>query len=310
MTQHLLSQSAMAHLIWLKKNRFHGRITPHKHDGSITIVNMKTNDSGVFSLHILPHGSNRYYNIKVHGKNSHDDFEKRRVKVGESTTLDTYLDTDLCSETQCQDYDLQWWYSPIILQSFTWIARWQNNISKTDYNDHFKDTLQMDLRNGCLTLRNITTNHSGYYHLEKLKARQSENHSLYEVIVNDEVSRPSIHSFLSLSADTDTCTVECSVENGRDVTLFWYRGEERLNQTSSPDLSRVLSLPLEIKNQDGDTYSCVAENPVSNKTANLNKTELCPDPPSQKNTMIVVGSVIGSLFVICVICVLCQSQGK
>ena len=91
------------------------------------------------------------------------------------------------------------------------------------------------------------------------------------------MSGPAIsHSSLRLSANNVSCTVECSVKNGRDVTLTWYKGEERHNQTSSPDLSSNISLHLEMKDQDGNTYSCVAENPISNQTAKLNKTELCP----------------------------------
>ena len=90
------------------------------------------------------------------------------------------------------------------------------------------------------------------------------------------VSGPAISRFsLHLSANNVSCTVECSVKNGRDVTLTWYKGEERLNQTSSPDLSSNISLHLEM-DPDGDTYSCVAENPNSNQTAKLDKTELCP----------------------------------
>ncbi|XP_067115856.1 transmembrane and immunoglobulin domain-containing protein 1-like [Osmerus mordax] len=100
----------------------------------------------------------------------------------------------------------------------------------------------------------------------------------------DTVSGPAIsYSSLRLSANNVSCTLECSVKNGRDVTLSWYKGEERLYQTSSPDLSSNISLHLEMKDQDGDTYSCVAENPISNQTAKLHKTELCPGLPIPNN---------------------------
>ena len=104
--------------------------------------------------------------------------------MGETTTLETY--TNLCDESHCQDYNILWTYSPNILQIFTPIASWKNNISKTDYNDLFKDTLQVDLGTGSLTLRNIKHNQSGYYHVEVLKTRQPENNSLYDVIVYGE----------------------------------------------------------------------------------------------------------------------------
>ncbi|XP_038855852.1 natural killer cell receptor 2B4-like isoform X2 [Salvelinus namaycush] len=110
--------------------------------------------------------------------------------------------------------------------------------------------------------------------------------------------------FLDSSSEKGSCSVVCSVENRRDMTLSWYRGEKRLNQTSSPDLSTNLCFPLEIKLQDKDIYSCVVANPVSNQTTKLNIETLClqyvesdPNPI----TVIVIVLVIGLL--LCVYCI-------
>ncbi|KAA0712443.1 hypothetical protein E1301_Tti012956 [Triplophysa tibetana] len=67
----------------------------------------------------------------------------------------------------------------------------------------------------------------------------------------------------------------CSADNGADVSLSWFKNNERLNQTSSPDLNISLSLSLEIKERN-NTYYCVAANPVKNLTTQLNFQEHCP----------------------------------
>ncbi|KAF5890997.1 natural killer cell receptor 2B4-like isoform X3, partial [Clarias magur] len=76
---------------------------------------------------------------------------------------------------------------------------------------------------------------------------------------------------------TEVCFLLCTVENGEDVTLSWYRGTERLNISNNTDLSVNLSLTLQIHNQDinTNTYTCVSANPVSNKTASPSITQLC-----------------------------------
>ncbi|XP_062303861.1 uncharacterized protein LOC134008481 isoform X2 [Osmerus eperlanus] len=141
--------------------------------------------------------------------------------------------------------------------------------------ERFTDRLQLDLQTGSLTVRNISLHDAGVYQLQTGGDKLA--HQTFTLSVYDMVSGPAIsYSYLRLSANNISCTVECSVKNGRDVTLTWYKGEERLNQTSSPDLSSNISLHLEMKDQDGDTYSCVAENPISNQTDKLHKTELCP----------------------------------
>ncbi|KAL7841714.1 hypothetical protein SRHO_G00254050 [Serrasalmus rhombeus] len=67
----------------------------------------------------------------------------------------------------------------------------------------------------------------------------------------------------------------CSVENGKDVSLAWYEEKERISNISSSDSSERLYLPLNKTNPDCSAYTCVAANPVSNQTTQLDITELC-----------------------------------
>jgi hypothetical protein len=86
--------------------------------------------------------------------------------------------------------------------------------------------------------------------------------NLFVFFLPDSVSKPQV-----TECDSSSCSVVCSVDNEKEVTLTLYRGEEILNQTSSPDLITDLSLHLEVEGKNyNSTYSCVASNPVSNET--------------------------------------------
>uniref|UniRef100_A0A8C7MGW7 Ig-like domain-containing protein n=1 Tax=Oncorhynchus kisutch TaxID=8019 RepID=A0A8C7MGW7_ONCKI len=132
----------------------------------------------------------------------------------------------------------------------------------------FPDRLQLDTDTGSLSIRDLTLNNSGVYQLDIFNTHKTSQR--FYLTVYGEYLVLYITVF-----QKGSCSVVCSVENRRDMTLSWYRGEKRLNQTSSPDLSTNLSLPLEIKLQDNNIYSCVAANPVSNQTTKLNIETLC-----------------------------------
>ncbi|XP_060744242.1 CD48 antigen-like [Tachysurus vachellii] len=160
----------------------------------------------------------------------------------------------------------------------------------TDISERFKERLQLDRISGALTIRNISRTDSGVYSLQVMNGStlsRTFNVSVYApvstpVIINERGKR-SVFS-------TESCFLLCSVENGEDVKLSWYRENERISITNNTDLSVPLNLSLQIQHNVTNTYSCVSANPVSNKTTSLNITQLCDvsdDPPSSLHPVLI-----------------------
>ncbi|XP_062384631.1 signaling lymphocytic activation molecule-like isoform X2 [Sardina pilchardus] len=173
--------------------------------------------------------------------------------------------------------------SMIILWSFITtdndlhIAQLYNDDAKIMPTDQFRNRLHLDRHTGSLTVTDIAFMDSGLY---KLNIRETQNsYKEFDVIVYGDVGEPMVTVYHSKTKLDRNCSVECSVENGREVTLSWYRGNDLLNQTSSPDLNMTLRVPLEVERHDNSIYSCVAANPVSNQTIFLNITATCSGPP-------------------------------
>ncbi|XP_060773210.1 uncharacterized protein LOC132883514 [Neoarius graeffei] len=78
-------------------------------------------------------------------------------------------------------------------------------------------------------------------------------------------------------SSTEPCFLLCSVENGEDVKLSWYRENERISITNNTDLSVPLNLTLQIQHPENNrnSYICVSANPAINKTTSLNIAQLC-----------------------------------
>ncbi|XP_038854942.1 uncharacterized protein LOC120052181 [Salvelinus namaycush] len=197
----------------------------------------------------------------------------------QSVTLHTGL-------TGLQADKIFWFFGPVIPNTSIVESQVIRGENITEFKGRFPDRLQLDRQTGSLTIRNLTLSNSGVYQIDIFnthKTSQRFYRTVYALVPLPQV-RKIPGDFLDSSSGKGSCSVVCSVENRRDMTLSWYRGEKRLNQTSSPDLSTNLALPLEIKLQDKDIYSCVAANPVSNQTTKLNIETLCLQFITQLNS--------------------------
>ncbi|XP_071024629.1 SLAM family member 5-like isoform X1 [Oncorhynchus clarkii lewisi] len=160
----------------------------------------------------------------------------------------------------------------------------------------FENRLHLNNVTRYFTLSDLQIDDAGVYTVENTD--EEKKRKTFELTVYNVVSKPQV-----TECNSSSCSVVCSVDNEKEVTLTLYRGEEILNQTSSPDLTTDLSLHLEIEGKNyNSTYSCVASNPVSNETVLVPK---CCSEDGRANDADSDGMTLGT--VIAVTCVLVAS---
>ncbi|XP_047671879.1 signaling lymphocytic activation molecule-like [Tachysurus fulvidraco] len=173
-----------------------------------------------------------------------------------------------------RDAHIVWFYGPEKAKKKILNSQVFKGEIVTDISERFKERLQLDRISGALTIRNISRTDSGVYLLHVITEHLSFR--TFSVSVYAPVSTPVINRRGNRSViSTESCFLLCSVENGEDVKLSWYRENERISITNNTDLSVPLKLQLQIQHNDINTYICVSANPVSNKTTSLIITQLC-----------------------------------
>ncbi|XP_059425164.1 uncharacterized protein LOC132159618 isoform X3 [Carassius carassius] len=197
---------------------------------------------------------------------------------GDSVSLNSNV-----TEVQ-KDDQILWMFGP----KETRIAEiYKNSIDMFNSNEIFGDRLQMDNQTGSLTIRNIRRTDSGLYK-RQIRSHGGNSDKTFSVTVYAPLPVPVITSNYSICSSSSSsssgssgssvsnCSLLCSVVNVSAVTLSWYKGNSLLSSISVSDLSISLSLPLEVKYQENNIYSCVINNHITNQTQhNINITQLC-----------------------------------
>ncbi|XP_072526149.1 CD48 antigen-like [Salminus brasiliensis] len=168
--------------------------------------------------------------------------------------------------------------------------------TKTDYNrDRFRDRLQLDRSSGSLTIRNISREDSGVYKLQIITGTSSD--WSFRVKVYALVSKPVIRNPTTRPSggSSQSCSLQCSVENGEDVTLSWYEEKERISSISRSDSSERLHLPLNRTFPNSYTYTCESANPVSYQITQLNIAELCDFNSGRSSSVVLFTSCRSSV---------------
>ncbi|XP_062411079.1 CD48 antigen-like [Sardina pilchardus] len=147
----------------------------------------------------------------------------------------------------------------------------KGDVFKND-TDSFKGRLQLDNQTGALTIKAVNSADAGIYKLQVLKKGVISTWE-FDVSVYPPVRSPTFRR--GISQNSSQCAVDCYVKNGSEVSLSWYKGNELLNKSSGSDNKTDPAVTLMTKQEDNGTYSCLASNPVSNITIQLNISEVC-----------------------------------
>uniref|UniRef100_A0A3P8T7R5 Ig-like domain-containing protein n=1 Tax=Amphiprion percula TaxID=161767 RepID=A0A3P8T7R5_AMPPE len=137
--------------------------------------------------------------------------------------------------------------------------------------------LHWNNNSGLFTITDLQKRDSGIYKIDSKKGVISTK-SIYSLTVYGKM----VFFFQTCSRHSDSCYLLCAVDKAAEITLWWYKDEEVVNQSSSAG-----SLPLTVTKQDlSSSYRCVAGNPAEERTLLVDLQTFCGENSTavQNNT--------------------------
>ncbi|XP_065099401.1 uncharacterized protein [Paramisgurnus dabryanus] len=180
--------------------RFRGRLNLNNQTGDLTITNITTQHTGLYQLKITGEKTTRKtFSVSVIDVDT-DEMNSVSVMDGDSVTLHTDV-------PDIKKYDVIRWRFQHENSPLAELNR--NTALFSTYDDvHdgiFKDKLQLDVKTGSLTIRNIRTKHSGLYEVDLSSTSTSYTiHQSFTVNVSGKVMTVSVIMGESVTLKTNT----------------------------------------------------------------------------------------------------------
>ncbi|KAF4097209.1 uncharacterized protein LOC131530498 [Onychostoma macrolepis] len=147
------------------KERFRDRLNVNQ-TGSLTIMNIRTTDSGDYKLKITSRNIEKIFSVTVQGVSDaeRDEMKRKSVKEGESVTLDPGV-------TNNPNDLMTWHFNDSLIAEIT--GDQSKICTDVQCKERFRDRLKLDLQTGSLNITDTRTTDSGDYKLQINSSRFS-----------------------------------------------------------------------------------------------------------------------------------------
>ncbi|XP_067272589.1 uncharacterized protein [Pseudorasbora parva] len=192
--------------------RFRDRLKLDHQTGSLTIMNIRTEDSCVYELKTIRSvdGSDRILNVFVSGVSAadRDEVKRKSVMEGESVTFDPGV-------MKNTNDSMMWYFNDVLIAEITGD---QSQICADDQcKERFRDRLKLDHQTGALTITHTTNTDPGEYKLQFIRRRIIKK--IFNVDVSaaerDEVKRKSV-------MEGESVTLDPGVMKNTNDSVMWY----------------------------------------------------------------------------------------